>query len=75
MRSLQTPANRVAFGKRLVAAREERGMTQQTVADSLGIPRTILSRMETGERRVDALEIADFMRLYRKGYRYFVPGV
>ncbi len=32
------------------------------------------SKCETGERRVDAVELEDFARLYRKGVRFFLPS-
>lgn len=53
-------------------AREARGMTQKEVALALGVPRVRIVKMEAGYRRVDAVEIAMFMRLYKKPFSYFV---
>lgn len=59
---------------RLIAARKARGLTQMEVARRLGIPQPRISLMETGERRIDVIELAHFARLYRKKLSYFVPG-
>lgn len=61
-----------AFLVKLVAARELRGLTQIEVAAALKIPQSQLSRMETGQRRVDAIEFVMFARLYRKPLSFFV---
>ena len=60
--------------KRLIEAREARGLTQQQAAEALGISQSRLSAMERGQRNVNATEIAVFMRFYKKGYRYFIPS-
>ena len=72
MRSLHSAAYR-AFRIQLRRARLERGLTQDQVVAVLKIPKSRLSRMETGERRVDAIELAAFMKLYRKPFSFFVP--
>jgi transcriptional regulator with XRE-family HTH domain len=61
-----------AFLEKLVAARRVRRLTQQQVARALGIPQSQLSRMETGERSVNAVELRHFATLYRKPLNYFV---
>ena len=58
---------------RLIAAREARGMTQAQVAERLGIPQPRVSDIETGQRRIDPIELAEFARLYRRRLEYFVP--
>lgn len=63
-----------AFLLCLVDARKARGMTQVEVARALGIRQNQVSRMETGERMVNAVELAAFSRLYRKPLGYFVRG-
>lgn len=50
--------------RRLREAREQAGLTQVEVADALGQPQSWVSRSETGERRVDAVELQRFARLY-----------
>lgn len=72
MRSMHSAAYR-SFRLQLRRARVERGLTQEQVAAALNIPKSRVSRMETGERRVDAVELSAFMKLYRKRFSYFIP--
>lgn len=53
-------------------ARLERGWTQRQVADRLGMPHSRVARIESGERRLDVIELDDFATLYRKPLTYFV---
>ena len=62
-----------AFLKRLRQARKEVGMTQVEVAKALRKTQAFVSRCERGERRVDAVEFVDFLRLYGKPLEFFVP--
>lgn len=66
------PADYAAFRRRLVHARESRGLTQQQVADRLGVVQSWVARCETGERRVDVIELRQFAKLYRKRLSYFI---
>jgi Zn-dependent peptidase ImmA (M78 family)/DNA-binding XRE family transcriptional regulator len=52
------------IGERLAAARRARGLTQQQVADSLGIGRTTITAIEKGDRRPRAAELFNLARLY-----------
>lgn len=72
MRSMHSAALRF-FLQRLLAARIARRLTQQEAADALGIPRSRLSRMESGQRRVDVIELEEMAILYRKSLKWFVP--
>lgn len=62
------------FLQRLRAAREGRGLTQAKVAKRLGLPQSYVSKCESGERRVDVIELANFARLYGRPLTFFVPG-
>ena len=62
------------FLARLRAARQEAGLTQEQVARKLGKPQSFVSKSETGERRVDAVEFADFARLYGRQMEAMVMG-
>lgn len=53
-------------GARLREAREFLGLTQEDVADALGIPRTSVIAMEAGRRKVTGLELRRLGRLYRR---------
>ena len=60
--------------KRLRKARLEAGLTQVQVATSLGQPQSFVSKCESGERRVDAVELERFAKLYDKPVSFFLPG-
>lgn len=60
------------FLRRLREARVESGLTQGQVAQKLGEPQSFVSRCESGERRVDIIELADFALIYRKSLDYFI---
>lgn len=45
----------IEFGEKLKTAREEKGMTQQTLANSLYVTRQAVSRWECGARYPDLL--------------------
>lgn len=47
---------------KLVAARKARGLSQEALAKLLGRHQQFVSRYETGERRLDAVEFVDIAR-------------
>ena len=71
MPSIYSPAYR-AFLARLRKARADAGLTQEQVARQLGRPQSFVSKCESGERRVDVVELMDFARVYRMAINYFV---
>jgi len=60
------------FLKRLKAARLEAGLTQVDVAKHLKKPQSFVSKLETGERRVDPVELRHLAQLYRRSISYFL---
>jgi len=48
----------------LRAARQEAGLTQVEVAKHFRSQASFVSKIESGERRIDVIELADFCRLY-----------
>lgn len=58
--------------KRLKEARTQAGFTQAKVAALLRRPQSFVSKCESGERRIDVIELDDFARLYRKPITFFV---
>ena len=58
-------ANRVSLSARLKEAREYCGFTQEEAAAHLRVPRTAISLMENGARRVGALELQRLAKLYQ----------
>jgi transcriptional regulator with XRE-family HTH domain len=70
-----TPENStewVELGTRLREVREYLGLSQQAVATATGIPRTAISDIERGERKVDSLEIRKFARTYHYPVGYLL---
>lgn len=57
---------------RLKAARKDAGLTQAVVAARLGRPQSFVAKSESGERRVDAVELSAFAKLYGKSVEFFV---
>lgn len=60
------------FVLRLREARRDAGLSQVEVARALRKPQSFVSKCESGERRVDVVELHDFARLYRKPIGFFL---
>lgn len=60
-----------AFLKRLKQARRDAKLTQAQVAQQLSRPQSFVSKSESGERRVDFVELRHFARLYKKPIEFF----
>jgi len=69
--SLSTEPSRQKLAERLRVAREYLGLRQDEVAKHLGIPRSALSSIEAGQRRVDALELTQLAKLYQRPATWF----
>ncbi|QDT38386.1 helix-turn-helix domain-containing protein [Stratiformator vulcanicus] len=48
----------------LRAARHEAGLTQAEVGKKFGSHASFVSKIESGERRIDVVELAEFCRCY-----------
>ncbi len=59
--------------ERLRAAREDAGLTQAEAAEALGRPQNFVSKCETAERRIDAIELAEFAELYATPIGALIP--
>ena len=62
-----------AMVERLRQARQEAGMTQEAVADFFGRPQSFVSKVESGGRRIDPVELCYFADLYQKPLDWFLP--
>jgi transcriptional regulator with XRE-family HTH domain len=56
-------------------AREAARITQVDAATSFGKHASFISKCESGERRIDVVELAAFCRLYRVGLAAFLKSV
>jgi transcriptional regulator with XRE-family HTH domain len=63
--------DRKALGERLREAREYLGFSQGQVATFLGVSRSALSLMETGQRKVEVLELKKLAGLYKRPVGHF----
>jgi transcriptional regulator with XRE-family HTH domain len=59
---------------RLREAREKADLTQAQAAKALGQPQNFISKCENGERRIDAIELADFIELYGTTFDALIPA-
>ena len=59
------------FVGRMKAARLEAGLTQTEVSKKLRRPQSHISNIETGQQRVDIVELKRFARMYNKDITYF----
>jgi len=60
------------FVERLQKARLEAGLTQAQVAKKLKRPQSHISNIETGQQRVDVVELQRFAKIYNKEINYFL---
>jgi transcriptional regulator with XRE-family HTH domain len=60
------------FLERLIAAREELGLSQREVSERMEMAHSFLSKCETGERRVDVIEFLVLAKLYGKPLEFFL---
>lgn len=66
--------DRETLGDRLRIAREYVGLKQEEVARNLSIPRSALSNIEAGTRKVDVLELSQMAKLYQRPVSWFTGG-
>jgi transcriptional regulator with XRE-family HTH domain len=64
-------ADRKTLGERLRDAREYLGFSQEEISTYIAVPRSALSLIETGQRKVDALELKRLAELYKRPVGYF----
>ncbi|MDE3102490.1 MAG: helix-turn-helix transcriptional regulator [Chloroflexota bacterium] len=61
-----------AFLRKLRAARKRAGLTQVEAARRLGKPQSFVSKIESGERRVDVVELKAIAKAYGVPATYFL---
>jgi len=60
------------FIKRLKKAREDAGLTQIQSAKKLGATQAYISKVESGQLRVDVTQLKSFAKVYNKDSTYFL---
>lgn len=58
--------------EQLKKAREEVGMDQSTIAKLLGKTQSYISKIESGQRKIDVIQLKEFAKIYKKDITYFV---
>ena len=56
----------------LKKAREKAGIDQIEVAQILGKTQSYVSKIESGQRRVDIVQLKEFARIFKKTLDYFI---
>ena len=69
---LPVDLNPRVLGDKLKVARKARGLTQEEVAQELGIVRTTLVAIEKGTRKVTSLELVEMAKMYGRPISDFV---
>jgi len=57
---------------RLKKARQEINLKQEEVAKKLKKPQSYVSKIESGEKRLDVIELKRFADIYKKPIDYFI---
>lgn len=70
MKTIYTKAHRTLVA-RLKEARLSAGLTQVQVAKAMRRPQSFIAHLESGQRRIDAVELQIFARLYKKPLDFF----
>jgi transcriptional regulator with XRE-family HTH domain len=58
--------------ERLVKARKETGMGQEDVARILKKSQSYISKVESGQRRLDIVQLKEFAKVYKKNINFFI---
>ena len=66
------PITQIELSRRIRTAREACGLTQEQVADRLGVARSAVVQMEQGKRSVSSLELDRLAHLFGRDIREFV---
>lgn len=62
----------ILLGSRLKEVREYLNLSQQLVSEKTGMPRTAISAIECGKRKVSSFELAKLAKLYNYSVSYFL---
>ena len=58
--------------QRLKQARKNAALGQTEVAKRLNRTQSFVSKLESGQRRIDLVQLKEFAKLYKKGLEYFI---
>jgi transcriptional regulator with XRE-family HTH domain len=58
--------------EQLKKARQETGLDQKAVAKLLGKTQSYISKIESGQRKIDVIQLKEFAKVYKKNLNFFV---
>ena len=58
--------------EQLKKARKEMGIDQKKVAKLLGRTQSYISKIESGQRRIDIVQLKKFAKIYKKSLDFFI---
>ncbi|MCK9603425.1 MAG: helix-turn-helix domain-containing protein [Candidatus Omnitrophica bacterium] len=58
--------------EKLIKARQDMGLKQEDVAKFLGRTQSYVSKIESGQRRIDIMQLKEFAKIYKKSLDFFV---
>lgn len=73
-KSEPTESKRSQLAKRLREARDYAGLSQDDVASALGVSRPAVTNIESGTRRVEAVELEKLSTLFGRTVDYLLNG-
>ena len=56
----------------LKKARLESGLDQKAVAELIGKTQSYISKIESGQRKIDIVQLKQFASIYKKPVKYFI---
>jgi transcriptional regulator with XRE-family HTH domain len=74
MSSHEKDVQRSQIAERLRQSREYVGLSQEQVATALAISRPAVTNIESGQRKLEAIELATLARLYHRSVEYLLTG-
>jgi transcriptional regulator with XRE-family HTH domain len=70
-KTIYTRTHRTVVEK-LIDARKKAGLNQEDVAKKLGKTQSYISKIESGQRRVDIVQLKELAQIYKKNPAYFL---
>lgn len=58
--------------KQLKKARNEAGLVQEKVAQILNTSQSYISKLESGQRKIDIVQLKEIARIYKKEINFFI---
>jgi transcriptional regulator with XRE-family HTH domain len=58
--------------EQLKKARIEAGLDQEKAAELLGKTQSYISKVESGQRRIDVVQLKEFAKIYKKEVDFFI---